>query len=420
MKHVFSFALFILFVRNVLAAPVMNEIYPVPQMGEYEWMEIYNNEDVPLYIEHYYITDLADNRIKLATTTIDPFGFTVATSSSILNNSGDTIFLKNILGEVVAVATYGAGLKNTQSIIRCPDGGDSWFASDQVTAGQSNQTTCLKLTPTVLATTNPTVSQPPSPTLTPAPSPTLTPLPSISYDNIFLSEVMVNPNVGEKEWAEIYNGNDFAVTLSDWYIDDAESSGSSPKKFSVQIPPYGYSVYHLSSMFNNDHDEVRLLDFDKILKDDFEYSSSTQGYTFGRAGDDSDFCLQMPSEGLINNPCHDLSESSPLPTVEPSAGTVMNTPTITKSTSTAKTMLGVSYPVGRATWSVDDNEGSDAGLEGEILGVSRKLQNVDFIMVKSLSFISLSFSLLTLASLLFKMTIIYGKGKKILSSLFSS
>ena len=66
-------------------------------------------------------------------------------------------------------------------------------------------------------------------------------------------------------------------------------------------------------MFNNDGDSVRLLDFNKNLKDDFEYVKTEQEKTLGRTSFDSDdFCLQEPSKNSTNNPC-----INPTPTVTP-------------------------------------------------------------------------------------------------------
>jgi hypothetical protein len=98
-----------------------------------------------------------------------------------------------------------------------------------------------------------------------------------NHDSIYLSEVMANPPTSEKEWIEIYNNNDFSVSLNNWYIDDLENAGSSPKIFSLEIAPKSYAVFDLtSSMFNNDGDSVRLLDFNKNLKDDFEYHKTNR------------------------------------------------------------------------------------------------------------------------------------------------
>jgi hypothetical protein len=151
-------------------------------------------------------------------------------------------------------------------------------------------TTIPILTPTQPLFPTPTVSQTPAP---------------ISYSSIYLSEVMVNPLSGEKEWVEIYNDNDFEVFLNNWYIDDIENAGATPKKFSLTIGPKGYGVIEFSSaIFNNAGDQVRLLDFNKIEKDSFEYSQSVSGKSWGRVDFNSDsWCLQEPTKNQPNGSC---------------------------------------------------------------------------------------------------------------------
>ncbi len=167
----------------------------------------------------------------------------------------------------------------------------------------------------VLPSPTPTIVIPtPTENLIFSPSPTIqsTPTPSlnlISYENIFISEVMVNPSNGEKEWIEVYNNNDFSVDIIDWFIDDVENSGGSPKKFSLSILPKSYAIVELAiSIFNNDGDVVRLLDFNKVEKDGFEYQGSEKGKSWGRINFESDsFCLQEPSKNQANNLCLSLT-----------------------------------------------------------------------------------------------------------------
>jgi len=148
------------------------------------------------------------------------------------------------------------------------------------------------------------------PTLTPTqtffPTPTVSPTPAlISYSSIYLSEVMVNPLSGEKEWVEIYNDNDFEVFLDSWYIDDAENAGATPKKISITVDPKSYAVIEFSSaIFNNDGDQVRLLDFNKSEKDSFEYNQSLVGKSWGRVDFNSDsWCLQEQTKNQSNGNC---------------------------------------------------------------------------------------------------------------------
>jgi len=173
-------------------------------------------------------------------------------------------------------------------------------------------TPTLTPTPTPSVTVLPTITLIPTPqpeitlTLTPNPTPTIT-----TSENIFLSEIMVNPETGDKEWIEIYNNNDFNVSLDNWYIDDQENSGSSPKPLTLTIKSHGYGVFEISSaIFNNDTDTVRLLDNNKKELDSFEYSDSEKNLSYGRTGfETSDFCLQQSSKGTQNNSCID-NESS--------------------------------------------------------------------------------------------------------------
>lgn len=401
MRKILYVLLFLTLAKNILAAPVINEIYPAPQLGESEWVELYNDGGSPLYIYNYYLTDLADNKIKLATDTIGALGFAVATSSSILNNAGDTLFLKNSFDSVVDIATYSGSINSSRSFARCPDRGDNWFTSSVVTKNYSNQSACFALTPT-LPPSGQAISPITPPTVTITETPPTTP---ISFSNVFLSEAMVNPTANDAEWIEIYNGNDFAVNLTDWFIDDDEGAGSAPKKFSLDISAKGYKTHVLSSsVFNNDGDAVRLLDSNKSLKDDFEYDFSVPGQTYGRVAGEENFCLQQASFEAVNNPCLNpvvLVASTIAPTGMPT-----KTPTVEKQNTVR--------PRSPAKIGAENVRSGKV----EVLGASIEKTSVD--TTRQLSFLSLSYSLLTLISILIKMKFKYGSPKKILLSFFYS
>jgi len=235
-------------------------------------------------------------------------------------------------------------------------------------------------------------------TPSPTPEPTSTPTPTavlISYNNIFLSEIMVNPDTDQKEWVEIYNNNDFSVNLTNWYVDDLENSGSSPKSFSLTLPTKSYGVIELSSsIFNNDADTVRLLDFNKQEKDSFEYADSEKTKTWGRINPDSDnFCLQEPSLGTVNNSCiidsptDQTSVSNPIPTV---IKNIINNP-ISKKTNLIN--QNISY-----------GQNYNYVPSGQVLGTeTKKKQSNNFSStVNSLSLSSFLYSLLTIVSVFLK------------------
>ena len=318
-------------------------------------------------------------------------------------------------------SSSGSGI----SFYRFPDNSNYW-TTGSANLGFYNQTnnSCLMTpSPTPTLTPTPTIaptitgSEDPTPTGIPictgqaCLTPTVTPIPQ-SYDNIYISEVMVNPVTGEKEWLEIYNNNDFSVSLNNWYIDDLENAGSSPKVFSLEINANSYGVFNLtSSMFNNDGDSVRLLDFNKNLKDDFEYSKTEQEKTLGRISLESDdFCLQEPSYNFANNPC-----INPTPTITPTTNIIQTKiSSIIKSTPTNKPV-----PINQLI----DTKKMIAPVKTKnsemVLGASDKLiinypNNKPFINL--LTILSASYSLLTIISILFKMKLSYGKNKGLYSS----
>ena len=350
--------------------------------------------------------------------------------------SPDTVQLINSSRQLIDIFSYKSSSGSGISYYRFPDN-DNYWTTGSANLGFYNFSTeqkCLfpTLTPTLTPTLEPMLTLIPTITIMPTegtgnPSPTLpavvlTEAGPISYDNIYISEVMVNPPTGEKEWVEIYNDNDFSVYLINWFFDDQESSGSSPKKFSLIINAKSYGVADLtSSIFNNDKDNVRLLDFNKDLKDDFEYGKSEQEKTLGRISFESDdFCLQEPSKNFVNNPCIEPTQTPVTPT--PTEKIIF--PLTTKNTSSSMPVTkdnsfdvsihrSINYPTG-----ITQNSPNN----GDILGIA---SDVDFknnnpLLLRTLTTISFSYSLLTIISILFKMKLLYGKNKNLYSSFVRS
>lgn len=242
----------------------------------------------------------------------------------------------------------------------------------------------------------------------------MTPTPiNNSYENIYISEAMVNPVSGEKEWVEIYNNNDFPVSLTDWFIDDIENGGSSPKTFLLNIDRKNYNTIEISSsIFNNSGDSVRLLDFNGNLKDGFEYGQSESGKTFGRKSWDSDdFCIQESSKNNANNQC---IYSTPIPVLTDMS---INPPPTIKI---VKTDAGpVLIPTKGHVLSNSSEPIPTPHLPvSEVLGISTNSGRKNINLINLLSFLSLTYSLLTITSILFKMKLNHGKNKKFYSSTF--
>ena len=394
--------LVLIFSKNTYASLKINEVYPAPIPGEYEWVEIYNDENTIIDLSQYSLYDLTNKKIKFTNTILQPLSFEIATSSGVLNNDGDTLSLKNNLGEIIEIATYSASFDSTKTYAKCPDFNGNWFILNLSTKNDSNETACQSLTPIPTLTITPTLTIVPTEG-TENPSPTE----SLSYNNIYISEAMINPLIGEKEWVEIYNDNDFSVFLSNWFIDDLENTGSSPKIFSLEISEKNYAVFNLtSSMFNNDGDSVRLLDFNKNLKDDFEYQKTETGKTLGRTSLESDyFCLQEPSKSSANNLCID-----PTPTITPTTNIIQTK--ISPIVKSAPQNKPVS--INRLIDTKNLLTPVEIKTTGQVLGTSDELM-INFPSNKSLinllTILSASYSLLTIISILFKMKLLYGKNK---------
>ncbi len=325
--------------------------------------------------------------------------------------SADAVKLINDSQQLIDSFSYKSSSGSGISYFRFPDGSDTW-TTGSASLGFNNQTniSCLMtpspiptltITPTPMPTIVPTVgSEDPTPTETQ----TSTPIPQ-SYENIYIFEIMVNPPIGEKEWVEIYNDNDFPVSLNNWYIDDLENAGSSPKIFSLEISGKSYGVFNLtSSMFNNDGDSIRLLDFNKNLKDDFEYLKTEQGKTLGRTSLDSDdFCLQEPSKNLVNNPC-----INPTPTTATFIATTQTILSPTAKIISTKISLNIKSVPSNKPVSINrliDTKIIYTKNSGQVLGASDELIiNVpnNKPLINLLIILSASYSLLVIVSVLIK------------------
>jgi len=414
----------------VLAELVINELYPAPSTGETEWVELFNNENSVIDITNYSLSDLSNNKIKIATTSANPYEYIITTSTNVLNNTGDTIFLKNALTEVIDIATYSGTFTTEKTWTRCPDGFGSWFALNTTSKQSSNETACAVLTPTptptLLPTTTPTPTTIPTPTnqhsassvpnATPTQvisstptslSPTPTPVPTIIINNIYLSEIMASPNAGENEWVELYNDNDYSVTLENWAIDDQVGAGATPFHFSLTISAHEYNSINLAkTMFNNDGDQVNLYNSNDTLQDSFEYQKSGKNISLGRMSwENDDYCEQTPSKNLPNNNCitdtTTLTSITHIPTPIPTIKTVKNSTNITSSIKPQTSYISPSIiSNGRLPIHITHPVNYNSNVLG--LTSTYSMPKKYPLIINYLNFISFSYSFLTIGGILAK------------------
>ncbi|PIP14734.1 hypothetical protein COW98_00665 [Candidatus Roizmanbacteria bacterium CG22_combo_CG10-13_8_21_14_all_35_9] len=405
MKKIIVILLFCLFARNAWATTkVTIQDYPLQIYPNQEFSVVFNIINDFISSDGYYVK----GRIGSTSANLNKGETYNPTTNNWLSDtsSWDSFPIINFNNDTIATASaklrvnQTVFIENNLLVIRINKNGKNY---------DSSSTALLVFEPTPTPTE--TISL--SPTITPIVSfePTEIPEPTpISYNNIFINEVMVNPESGSNEWVEIYNDNDFSVTLSNWYLDDIENAGSSPKSFSLEIPAKGYRVFNLSSsMFNNDADSVSLLDFNKNTKDSFEYQSSTKEKTFGRTTfDNDDFCLQEPSYEAINNGC-----LNPIPTVSLTTKPVP-TPTLFFSPTT------FSPPRPGNVQLINQLYTNDSQVLGAYTENKQIIKSTNNKLVNSFLIISFSYSLLTIVSVSLKIKLSYGKGKKNFSSFLHS
>ena len=420
--------------RLVLAELVINEIYPAPPPSDgIEWVEIYNNENNSVNIQNFYLTDSSGKKILITNETLGPYSFTIAsTPSGVLNNSNQTgknyadiVYLYNTDDQSINIATYSGSFDENKTFAKCPDGTGSWFTLNATSKQSSNNSACAILTPSPTPTTLPTAT--PTPTLIPTPtitinlSPTPTPIPTktlpiptptLVINKIYLSEIMANPNTGENEWAELYNDNDYSVTLDSWMIDDQTGAGATPYHFSLIIPAHEYNSVNLSkTMFNNDGDQVNLYNSNNELQDSFEYQKSEKNISLGRTNwEDDDFCEQNPSKNLPNNSCLiNTSTQNPTPilTLVPTMKIIKKITNIvispkpqTSYSIQNKNVSSSYFPNQTFPLSINDKTNYESNVLGLTSDFSTQIRHLS--IINYLSFLSMSYSFLTIGGILAK------------------
>ncbi len=340
LRVLFLFLFLVLITPLPLLADIrLNEILIDPQQS----VELINTASEEADLSNWYIDDSGGTTFFTIPQQTRLSGSACIVFSADFNfnkSSADTVRLFNSAGTPVSATnqlidsySYKTSPGPDRSFIRIPDGIGDW-TSASASLGKQNNTleNCVRV---------------PTPTQIPdLPKPTALPSLSDQIDGVRINEVMSQPAEGEYEWVELYNANSFSVSLDNWYIDDKEDEGSSPKSFTVTIPSSGFAVIELkTALLNNSSDTVRLLDATQAEKDRIDYGESEKNRSFGYA--ENDFCLMMPSKGTSNEPCFVRTESissTPLPSRTSSP---TRSPTNTKSASVLGITAGrktLSYP----------------------------------------------------------------------------
>lgn|GEM_PF-5926799 len=256
----------------------LTEFMPNPPAGENEWVELYNANQQAVELRDWRLDDNPQGGQAITfSVSLGPAGYARVDlgTRSLLNNAGDEVRLLYPDGSLADKATYSS---STQ--------GHTWAKAEEGTWQ-------LTTTPTPGAVNR--VTPPASGSNTEDPEEEAYP------EKVDLSEFMPAPPVGENEWVELFNHNQFAVSLKDWQIDD-QAGGGSPKKFSAELVGRSYLVVDLGTraLLNNGGDEVRLLRPDGLVVASFRYEESAEGVAWARDSQGQWQLTTTPTPGKQN------------------------------------------------------------------------------------------------------------------------
>jgi hypothetical protein len=230
---------------------VINEFLSDPNVGEEEWIELYNIEDEDVVIDGYVLYD-GVGKIATVTGTIHSLDFRVVyLTSSKLNQSGDQIILMDPTGDVVDTVSYGAwddGVVGDNAMspgkghatARNSDGDDSGVDLDDFS---------YTITPTPDFPNNITPKELPASSSSGGSSgPYVSyelPVATFSEGSVVINEFVSSPGAGEEEFVELFNTSGENIVLDDWNIQDGSLAKTmltgiiSPRGFFVIEKPKG-------------------------------------------------------------------------------------------------------------------------------------------------------------------------------------
>lgn len=159
----------------------------------------------------------------------------------------------------------------------------------------------ISILPTLIPTQIPSPTPEIIPSLSPEPT-IIIPTPTSFINQLIITEIMANPDVGQDEWIEIYNPNNNSIPLKNLCFYDASNHSRCFADTDI-VASKSYFSHTISSGFlNNDGDTVNFLDTSVI------YPKSPKNYSYSRQENNS-WCFTSPSINISNNDCISLTNT---------------------------------------------------------------------------------------------------------------
>jgi hypothetical protein len=231
-------------------------LYPNPNTGEEEWIELTNNDHESVDLSLYTLEDATAHPWAPSGTLNAGSSTRVTGFSFALNNSNETVTLKTSTGTQIDTWSYAS---STKGEILYRDN-----SSSTSTVGDTTATT-TSTTSTTTTTTNTTAAT--TPTQWPS-----------------FSEALPNPSGSDSaaEWIELYNAYSEPLTLDGLKLDD-EDGGSSPHSLSGTLAGESYLLVPINESnitLNNTTDHIRLLGVNNEVLWDVPYNDVQEGYSY--------------------------------------------------------------------------------------------------------------------------------------------
>ena len=246
----------------------ISELLPYPVEGK-EWVELFNDSSSTVELTAWSLFD-GLGQIAAVSSTIEARGFLlVELSSAKLNNSGDTVVLKDPTGKIMDQVVYGDWGNDAVGNVAAPKQGvslarnnDKFFQTTTVTPNAVN------------IVTEPALSESSHNRSNSAAKSETQPMPSgmrYPVSTVVVNELVSTPANGKEEWVELYNNTTEWLDLGGWSLED---SAGTRTNISGALPPQGFFVIEQPrGKLNNSGDKVLLYDPSDAVIDEVAYGS---------------------------------------------------------------------------------------------------------------------------------------------------
>lgn len=239
----------------------INEVVTNPEIGEEEWIELVSLVSEEKSLAGYTLFDASQKIYSFSSdATLAPGVFLVVSGwGSKLNNTGDSVFLKDANGDSIAAVEHIPALEK----------GQSWLPEESVlgipTAGAENEW----------------VSDPSS-----------SETEVVSEENIpggvVINEIMSHPTTGEEEWVELFSTAETPFDLGGFFLADSTGTFYEIPDGTLLLPETYLVLSGWSNKLNNSGDSVSLLSSTKTevvapvvfpaLKTEYAWALAETGY----------------------------------------------------------------------------------------------------------------------------------------------